>query len=129
MTLSITPIYAALIAALYLFLSARVITYRRGHRVNLGDEGDSKLLRRVRAHANCAEYAPFALVLLLLIELQGAPSVALHVLGLSLLVGRLMHGIGLSLRRQNFTLRVGGMALTLTMIAVSAAGLLLHALF
>lgn len=125
---SITPLYAGLIALLFLGLTTRVILYRRAHRRNLGDEGDPVLLQRMRAHGNCAEYAPFGLLLLLLAELQGAPAVAVHLLGLTLLIGRILHGLGLSLRQQNFALRVGGMMLTLTMIALTALGLVLHAL-
>ena len=129
MTLSVTPIYAALLALLFLVLSTRVILYRRQHRLSLGDAGDTSLLKRMRAQANCAEYAPFGVLLLLLAELQGAPGVALHGLGAMLLAGRVLHGYGFSARPPVMLLRVLGMLLTLTMLGVAALGLLVHALF
>ena len=78
MTLTITPIYAALIVLLFLGLSWRVILYRRANRLSLGDTGDKNLLKRMRAQANCAEYAPLALLLMVMSELMGSPAVALH---------------------------------------------------
>lgn len=126
--MTITPIYAALIAIIFLVLSFRVILYRRANRLSLGDSGDKNLLKRMRAQANCAEYAPLGLLLLLLSELQGAPGVALHLLGLALALGRLLHAIGFGSTPQNFMLRQIGMVLTLSVIALSAMGLLGHAL-
>ncbi len=124
----VTPIYAAILTLLFLALSARVIVYRRANRLSLGDEGNRSLLKRMRAQANCAEYAPMALILLLLVELQGAPALALHALGMTLLAGRLLHGYGFSASPPVMGLRVLGMTLTLVMMALAALGLLAHAL-
>ena len=46
MTLSITPIYAALFALFFVALSLRVIRFRRSARISLGDGGDEELRRR-----------------------------------------------------------------------------------
>ncbi|SLN49749.1 Inner membrane protein YecN [Roseivivax jejudonensis] len=124
--LSVTPIYAALLTALFIALSVRVIRARQGAGVSLGHGGDPGLEARIRAQGNCAEYAPLGILLLLLAELQGAPAIALHPLGLLLLAGRVAHGLALT--RGALGLRVAGMALTFTMLAITAAGLLLHAL-
>ncbi len=126
--LTVTPFYAGLIALLFVILSARVITYRRSNQLSLGDEGDRSLLKRMRAQGNCAEYAPIGLLLLALIELQGAPDVAVHVLGLMLLTGRLLHGWAFSVSPPVMLGRVTGMFLTLCMIVLSALGLILHSL-
>lgn len=128
MMLTITPLYAALVALVFLVLSARVIFYRRANLISLGDKGDNEMLKRMRAQANCAEYAPIGLLLLLLSELAGAPVLALHLLGLALLGGRVLHAVGFSATPQKMRLRVGGMMLTLTMILLSGLGLLGHAL-
>ena len=61
----ITGLYGALIALVFLALSARVIMYRRANQLGLGDHGDKSLMKRMRAQANCAEYAPFGLLLML----------------------------------------------------------------
>lgn len=126
--LTITPIYAALIALLFLLLSARVIRYRRANRLSLGDEGDRALLQRMRAQANCAEYAPIAVLLLVLLELQGWPVWVVHLAGLTLLAGRVAHGYGFSAHPQIMGLRAVGMVMTLTMIALSALFLLIGGL-
>ncbi|KAJ01855.1 MAPEG family protein [Sulfitobacter mediterraneus] len=127
MTLTITPIYAALIVLLFLGLSWRVILYRRANRLSLGDTGDKNLLKRMRAQANCAEYAPLALLLMVMSELMGSPAVALHLMGLTLLAGRVLHALGFAATPQKIVLRQLGMLLTLLMMAVTALGLLAHA--
>jgi uncharacterized membrane protein YecN with MAPEG domain len=129
MTPTITPLYAALITFLYLGLTWHVIAYRRANRISLGDTGDKNLLKRMRAQANCAEYAPLGLVLLLMVELSNAPAFAVHLLGLSLLLGRLLHAYGFASTPQKFIFRQLGMVLTLLMLVLSALGLLGHALF
>lgn len=110
----ITSLYATPIAILFVVLSARVITYRRGNRISMGDQGDNSLLKRMRAQANCAEYAPFGILLMILIEMQGVAIWAVHGVGMLLLVGRLMHGVGFSASPPIMTLRVWGMMLTLS---------------
>lgn len=128
MSLTITPIYAGLLALLFIALSWWVIRYRRANLISLGDNDDKALRKRMRAQANFVEYAPIGLILLLLTELQGAPALALHALGLCLLAGRCLHAYGFSSTPQKMILRQVGMALTLLMIVLSALGLLGHAL-
>ena len=93
MTLVHSPLYAALLGFILLALSARVIVYRRSHKISLGDTGDKALLKRMRAQSNFVEYAPMGLILLVLVELTGAPAIAVHVLGLMLVAGRAMHNL------------------------------------
>lgn len=126
--LEVTSIYAGLIALIYLWLSARVITYRRGHRISMGDAGSNSLLKRMRAHGNCAEYAPFGIVLLGLVEMSGAPGLAVHALGALLLLGRSAHAWGFSASPPIMGGRVLGMICTLSMFLISALGLILHGL-
>ncbi len=128
MTLEITPIYAALLTLLYLWLSYRVVQMRGSAKVSLGDGGDRILERRIRAHGNCAENAPIGLILMLMMELSGAPAVAIHGAGLLLLVGRLAHAAALSSPTPQFLLRTVGMGLTYLMQGLVAVGLLAHAL-
>ena len=121
----ITAFYAALLAGLFVVLSFRTIGRRREAKVEIGTatrdgSDDRELLRRVRVHANCAEYAPIAIVLLGLAESLKAAPIWLHVLGAALLVGRVIHAYGLSQSPHNLPLRVGGMVLTLNMIIAAA---------
>ena len=120
MNIPVTSLYAALLAALYLWLTFRVIRFRRSQQVDMGT-GESRLLERyVRAHGNFAEYAPFALLLLGLLETGGRPFWLLHLLGLALLAGRLAHAWSFSVAELRITSRTLGTALTLTMLGVSA---------
>ena len=126
---AVTSVYAGLIALLYLYLSLRVIMARFDARVSYGDGGDKVLFKRIRVHSNFAEYAPLALVLLALTEAQGAPALAVHALGLLLLVGRLSHAIGFGRSPQIVPLRRLGVYCTFAMLALAGLGLLTHALF
>ncbi len=124
----ITGLYAGLLALLFLWLSARVILHRRGHRISLGDGGDPQFRSLIRAHGNWAEYAPLALVLMALLELGGGPAWGLHVLGLMLLGGRLAHAAALTRPGLNLAARTLGMSLTLLVIGAAALWLLLRGL-
>ena len=116
----ITAFYAALLALFFVFLSIRVIGWRRLKSVELGHGEDSQLLRRMRVHANFAEYVPFTLLLMAIAESMTAPHPLIHVAGLILIAGRLMHAYGLSQTPHILRLRVGGMILTFTALALSA---------
>ncbi len=129
MTIAITPLYAGIIALLFIYLSYRVIIVRRGDRISLGDGERPDMAYRIRAQANCAEYAPLGLILLLMTELQGAPVWVVHLLGLMLVIGRLMHSWAFSQRPHNLKARTYGMMLTLAMITFSAIANIGHALF
>jgi uncharacterized membrane protein YecN with MAPEG domain len=117
----ITALYAGLLAPLFIFLSMRVIRRRRGAKVAVGDGGDMALLRRMRVHANFAEYVPFALLLMALAENLGTWPWLLHLLGLVLLAGRVAHAYGVSQPKETFAFRVGGMMATFAMIGAAAA--------
>jgi len=123
--MKITLLYAALLTLLYLVLTFRTILLRGKMRVALGDGGSPALQRAIRAHANFAEYAPFAIVLLFLVEAAGAGIMMIHALGLALLVGRLLHALGVSRLREPLPLRQAGMVLTTTCLFVSSVYLLL----
>ena len=118
--MAVTGIYAGLLAALYLHLTSRVIRFRRGHRIDMGDGGQVLLRRYVRAHANFAEYAPFGLLLLALVESTGWPAWLVHLLGLMLLGGRLAYAWSVSVAELREPSRVVGMVLTTAMLGLAA---------
>lgn len=120
MTLVATPIYAAVLAALFILLSLRVIRQRQRDGRAWGEGGEGRLRNLVRAHGNFAEYAPMGLLLLLLAEAQGAPGWAVHLTGASLLAGRVVHAFALSERPGTLPLRVAGMVLTFTALGTGA---------
>jgi uncharacterized protein len=115
----VTPLYAGLLALWFLVLSGAVIRRRQGG-VSLGDGGDSSLLRVIRSHANFAEYVPFALLMLAILELTRTSIYVLHVLGAALLVGRLLHGYALSFTPHWTFGRFWGALLTFIVLLVEA---------
>lgn len=128
MALVITPLYAALLTLIYLGLSARVVRQRFRVHASLGDGGDKTLIKYIRVHGNFAEYVPLGLLLMLMAELQAAPAIALHLMGIALLLGRLCHAIGVSSTSQVIVLRQLGVGLTFSMLGLSAIGLIGHAI-
>jgi uncharacterized membrane protein YecN with MAPEG domain len=78
----------------------------------------------VRAHANFAEYVPFALLLVTFVEMQNGPAWLIHLLCLALMAGRIIHAYGVSQERENIRFRIAGVATTLTVISVAALALL-----
>ena len=118
--MAVTALYAALLAGFFVFLSLRVIGQRRQAQVEVGSGDDLELLRRMRMHANFAEYAPFALLLVALAESLKAPSWWLHMLGVLLLAGRVIHAYGLSQTPHVLRFRVLGMQLTFAVISLAA---------
>lgn len=124
MSITITPVYAALLAVLLLFLTRLVIAVRRSKRVSLGDGGEDVLQRRIRAHGNFVEYVPMALVLIAFAEMLGAVSLLVHALGTALLVGRIAHASAILPAEMSLPRRIIGMALTLATIAIAAGTIL-----
>src|SRR5262245_44483961 len=115
-----TPIYAAILAIIFVLLTIRVVLQRRAALVSLVDGGNRILLRRQRAHANFAEYVPLTLLLMLSAELQLGTSWLINLMGLGLLGGRIMHAVAVGREPEPLRLRVIGMALTLAAILIGA---------
>lgn len=91
----ITLITAALLALLNLGISIYVARRRGKTKVSLGDGGDEAMLQATRMHGNFAEYVPIPLIMMLAIEISSGPAWLLHVIGDTLLIGRLLHAYGL----------------------------------
>ncbi|WP_170325758.1 MAPEG family protein [Ruegeria arenilitoris] len=126
--LSVTPVYAALLAILFIALSVRVISQRRSDKISYGDGGNTTMLKVMRTHSNFVEYTPFAVLLIAMVELQGASGLLLNLLGLTLLSGRLLHAYGFGRSPQIVILRQIGMLLTFAAILVAAIANLVLAL-
>lgn len=118
------PLYAALLALLFMALSIRTLRLRRRLRIGIGDAENEQMLRAMRVHSNFAEYVPLTLFLIYLAEVQGAHASFIHALGLCLLAGRLSHAYGVSQANENYTFRVVGMSMTFTSLISASAYLL-----
>ena len=116
----ITAMYAGLLGLLMLILSFRVVAVRRSTAIGLGDGGNALLLSRIRIHGHFAEYVPLALLLMLILELNGASAPWLHGLGIALVVGRLAHAQGLGQSAGTSAGRLVGNLLTWAVILIAA---------
>ncbi len=123
----ITSIYAALLAILIVGLSLNVIKLRQMGQVILGDGDNLELQSAIRAQGNATEYIPISLILLLLLELSKGHWSLLHIGGIVLLTGRLIHARGLL--KGNLRFRVLGMQLTLFNIIYLAIANLIYFYF
>ena len=101
----ITPIYASLLAGLFVFLSVRTLLFRRKLRIGIGTNDNEQMLRAMRVHSNFAEYAPLALLLILMIELIGGSNLIIHFTSIALLAGRALHAYGVSQTNENYSYR------------------------
>ncbi len=88
------------------------------YRVAYGDGGFSELQSAIRIHGNAVEYIPVALVLLLFMEMNGAETWMVHICGIILIAGRLMHYYGFHHRL--FRWRRAGMSATVRIVADGA---------
>jgi uncharacterized membrane protein YecN with MAPEG domain len=59
----VTPVYAAILALIFIALSVRTLQLRRQLNIAVGDKNDLQMLRSMRVHANFAEYVPLSLLL------------------------------------------------------------------
>ncbi len=114
----ITALYASLAALLIVKLSLGVIAMRRKHKVRLGDGGVEELQTAIRIQANAIEYIPIALLLILFLEMMDVSLWFIHLAGITLLVGRLIHAAGL--KNNDGKKRVLGMQITVFLIIVLA---------
>jgi uncharacterized protein len=95
LSLPITLTMAAGAALVNIWLMIRCGQARTKGKVSIGDGGDEHLIRRMRAHANFVESAPFVLILIAAIEASGLASTWLWYVGIIYIAGRLAHGLGM----------------------------------
>lgn len=105
-------LWSGLHLLLLLVLSVLVVRQRQKHRVAVGDGGAPELLQAMRAFGNAAEYIPAGLAALAVMALADVPALAVHLTGLALFIGRLVHAVALSRSAGASIGRAVGMSLT-----------------
>jgi uncharacterized protein len=122
---SITALYAALLGLLGATLTINVITNRVRSKVDTGDGGVPKLAQAIRAHANFAEQAPLALIVIAFAEALGTRAWLVHVLGVALVLARLASAIGLNRTLGQSPPRQLGASVTALVVIASSIAILL----
>ena len=125
MTLAITPVYAAILAVFYIVMSFYVIITRARTDVLVGDGGNMDMLVAIRRHGNMAEYMPFAILMMALGELSGLGAIWLHISGVALVAGRLVHPLGVAKENSPLAPRVAGVLATFAAMLIPGIYILL----
>jgi len=120
-------LYGGVLGLLLVFMIFAIIRLRWTLKVSIGDGGEKILAKAMRGQANFVETATLGMILLLLIALLGAPVWVVHLMGLALVVGRLLHA-SVFFMGAHFRLRQLGMVITALYLILASAGLILHAL-
>lgn len=115
MDLHISLSAIALAAIINLWLAIRCGKVRGDNKIAHGDGGSPLLMRRMRAHANFVEYTPFALLLILVLDLSGKQGWPLALISMLFLLGRVLHGMGMDSESVPWT-RKAGIILTLPIL-------------
>ncbi len=117
-------VITALSALWIIWLALRVIRLRWKTATGIGDGGHPDLERAIRVHANAVEIAPLTLLLLLMAALTTARSLEVIVLGILFLLGRVLHGWGLSRSAGPSVGRASGIILNFLVIAILSGQLI-----
>jgi uncharacterized protein len=123
----IVPFYAAILAVIFIFLSARVIAARRQFRVTVGFGGHQALERRIRVQGNFAEYVPLTIILLTFMELYGGAKWLIHLLCIALILGRSLHAYCVSRTDEDIRQRRAAMLVTFGVLFIAATSVAIHA--
>ncbi len=122
--MEITLLYASLLTILAIFLAIKVGMNRVDTNIMTGEGESSMLLQSVRAHGNLIEYAPLALILLALLEMQNVSDSMLHLCGSLFFLARILHAYGVTISRESTPYRlVGALGTWLIMFIMSLAGI------
>jgi uncharacterized protein len=115
--LPVALVTAAAAALLNFWLGLRVSRLRISEKILVGDGGNVRLIARMRAQLNFAEYAPLVLILIALVELARGTQPWLWGVALVFIVGRVLHAFGMDGWRAG---RIIGIATTmLTMLGLA----------
>jgi uncharacterized membrane protein YecN with MAPEG domain len=112
---------------LLLTLSALVVRQRRAHKVALGGGGVPQLIQAMRAFGNATEYVPAGLAALTLMAVLDVHPLVVHVTGVTLFLGRVLHAVGLSRSSEATLPRAAGVTLTWLAYVFAGVALLVYA--
>lgn len=113
---------------LLLVLAVLVTRQRRKHGVAIGDGEVEPLTLAIRAFGNATEYVPAALVGLVVLAQVSAAPVLIHLIGLVLFLGRVLHAVGLSRSSGATWPRAVGVLATWIAYIAAAAALIFYAI-
>ncbi len=120
--LQVAGVYVAINLLMLIWLAFRVVTHRFRGKISMGDGGSEALAKAIRVHGNASENIPPMLVGLLAFAFLNGPIWALHALGITFTIGRILHAIGMG--GGPIIFRQLGMVLTWTTMGIVSLALL-----
>lgn len=126
-SLQAAGIYIGLNLLINLALAYRVSSGRVRTNVMTGTGDDDALYRASRAHTVNTEYCAVGLIGLIALHLLSASLIVIHIAGLGLTLGRVLHAIGLARTADSSPPRMIGTLLTWVGQIVGAGGCLYYA--
>ena len=121
-------LWAGLNLALMVLLSMNVARHRFFSNTTFGMGDDPVFQHAIRTHANNSENVPVTLLAIAVLVVLGYSSTWIHALGGALLVGRLLHAIGLGIMQSKMDIpppRAIGMVITWSVMLVCAVAMIL----
>jgi uncharacterized membrane protein YecN with MAPEG domain len=123
-----TALYASILTVLVIILANIVSAKRGGAGISILHGDNLDLAVWMRRHGNLVENLPLALLLMALCEARGLTPFWLNAMGITLVVARLLHLVGLDATNPKSPLRIaGGVGTQLAM--AGAVGYLVWSLF
>lgn len=122
----VTALYAGILGLVAIALGFGVGSLRGKTGISLGDGGNRALIVANRRHMNFVENVPLILVLMAMVELNGAPKMWLHVMGGVLVAARMVHPFGIDPDNMKMVSRFIGALGTMLVLLASAVILLLQ---
>jgi uncharacterized protein len=122
MILPISLSAAAAAGLINLWLAIRIGQVRTKEKISVGDGGNDKVMRRMRAQANFVEFTPFILILIVLVEMATGTSTWLWAVSALYFIARIAHGLGMEADGKG-----RGIGIMVTMLAM--VGLSLYAAY
>jgi uncharacterized membrane protein YecN with MAPEG domain len=116
----ITALYAGVLALWLGWLGFQVGSTRSRTGISILHGDDMDLAEKVRRHANFTENVPLALILMGVLESNGAGAGLLHGLGIALVIARVAHPFGLHHDNMRHPLRAVGAGVTFLVTGIAA---------
>lgn len=127
MILPVTLSAAAAAAILNIWLMLRVGAVRQAEKISIGDQDSEPLIRRMRAHANFVENAPFVLILIAVIEIAGKGQPWLPYVAGAFMLGRVAHAFGMDGGSMQVGRMIGVTISMLTLLGLAIVAVLIGA--
>jgi uncharacterized membrane protein YecN with MAPEG domain len=115
-----TALYAGLLGLIWIGIAFVAGRTRGSTGISMGDGGNVELIVAMRRHANFVESVPLVLILIGLLEMNGVGLAAIHGLGATFVVARVLHAVGMRSNPEPNPLRVVGAVGTTLVIAISS---------